>query len=319
MSFGRRPAAALAERLLFLIAILFWVHPTQQDSNLGMWYAAGCAITDYRSSAHGRGRPGGAGRSPHPDHVRAPPLPDRAGQSAGPASPPDWPALGCDDQTVRNTIHAFNQHGVAALTPGSSVPQHTPPAVVTPDHRRLRTLLEQSPRTFGEPTSVWTLKLVAKIACAEGVTPRLVTGETIRTTLAQLDVPWKRATHWMASPHPAYQEKKAPRPTDPVRRTARRLGGRVSRSGLEELRGPAQPVDLNPPRCARPPDQKPPAVRTRIRSRWPATACMCGRPRPTPLLSRYPSLSVRPVLTFSAATAAAGHSRRTASARRQPR
>ena len=119
-------------------------------------------------------------------------------------------ALGCDDQTVRNAIHAFNQHGVAALTPGSSVPHRTPHAVVTPDRRRrLGALLEQSPRTFGESTSVWTLKLVAKIAFAQGITPRLVTAETIRTALAQLGVSWKRAKHWIASPDPAYQEKKS--------------------------------------------------------------------------------------------------------------
>src|SRR5258706_14066934 len=32
--------------------------------------------------------------------------------------------MGCHVQTVRNTIHAFNQDGVAALTRGSTVP-HT--------------------------------------------------------------------------------------------------------------------------------------------------------------------------------------------------
>src|ERR1043166_4275977 len=30
--------------------------------------------------------------------------------------------LSCDDQTVRNAIHAFNAHGLAALTPGSARP-----------------------------------------------------------------------------------------------------------------------------------------------------------------------------------------------------
>jgi Winged helix-turn helix len=38
-------------------------------------------------------------------------------------------ALRCDDQTVRNTIHVFNGHGLAALRPGSSAPHHTPHAV----------------------------------------------------------------------------------------------------------------------------------------------------------------------------------------------
>ncbi len=34
--------------------------------------------------------------------------------------------LHCDDQTVRNAIHAFNARGVAALDPGSTIP-HTVP------------------------------------------------------------------------------------------------------------------------------------------------------------------------------------------------
>jgi winged helix-turn helix protein len=34
--------------------------------------------------------------------------------------------LGCDDQTVRNVISAFNTQGVAVLTRGSSAPRRTP-------------------------------------------------------------------------------------------------------------------------------------------------------------------------------------------------
>jgi hypothetical protein len=120
-------------------------------------------------------------------------------------------ALGCDDQTVRNAIHAFNAHGLAALTPRSSAPQHTPHAVFDPARReQLRALLHQSPRTFGQPTGVWTLDLVAAVAHAEGITPRQVSGETIRNALAQLDVRWKRAKHWITSPDPAYARKKRP-------------------------------------------------------------------------------------------------------------
>jgi transposase len=118
-------------------------------------------------------------------------------------------ALGCDDQTVRNVIHAFNTSGLAVLTPGSSAPLHTPHAVFDPARRdQLRALLHQSPRTFGKPTSVWTLELAAEVAYAEGITPRQVSGETIRSALAQLDVRWKRAKHWISSPDPAYARKK---------------------------------------------------------------------------------------------------------------
>ncbi len=118
--------------------------------------------------------------------------------------------LGCDDQTVRNVIHTFNAHGLAVLTPRSSAPHRTPHAVFTPARREhLRALLHQSPRTFGHPTSVWTLDLVAEVAYAEGITSREVSGETIRNALAQLDVRWKRAKHWITSPDPAYARKKS--------------------------------------------------------------------------------------------------------------
>ncbi len=73
---------------------------------------------------------------------------------------------------------------------------------------QLRDLLHQSPRTFGQPTGVWTLPLAAKVACAEGITPREVSGEAIRLALQQLGVGWKRAKHWITSPDPAYLRKK---------------------------------------------------------------------------------------------------------------
>jgi transposase len=118
-------------------------------------------------------------------------------------------ALGCDDQTVRNAMHAFNTQGLAALLPRSSAPQRTPHAAFDPTRReQLRAVLHQSPRSFGKPTSVWTLPLVAEVAYAKGLTPRLVSGETIRRALACLGVRWKRAKHWITSPDPAYTRKK---------------------------------------------------------------------------------------------------------------
>lgn len=117
--------------------------------------------------------------------------------------------LGCDDQTVRNAITAFNTQGVAAIQPGAPVAHHHPHAVFDPARReRLRDLLHQSPRTFGHPTSVWTLPLAATVAFAEGITPRHVSGETIRLALQHLGVGWKRAKHWITIPDPAYLRKK---------------------------------------------------------------------------------------------------------------
>jgi hypothetical protein len=118
-------------------------------------------------------------------------------------------ALGCDDQTVRNAIQAFNTRGLPALQRRSSAPHQTPHAVFTPARReQLQAMLHQSPRTFGQPRTVWTLALAAEVAAAEGITPRRVSGETIRQALAALRTRWKRAKHWITSPDPAYTRKK---------------------------------------------------------------------------------------------------------------
>ena len=116
--------------------------------------------------------------------------------------------LGCHVQTVRNTIHAFTTDGVAVLRRGSPVPHTVHAAFGTAGAEQLRDLLHRSPRDFGKPTSVWTLDLAADVACAQGVTARRVSGETIRATLARLGVRWRRAKRWITSPDPAYLRKK---------------------------------------------------------------------------------------------------------------
>ena len=113
----------------------------------------------------------------------------------------------CNDQTVRNTIHDFHRRGLAALQPKSSRP-HTTHATFDADGRaRLRALLHQSPRVFGQATSVWTLELAAEVSFAQGLTRRRVSDETIRAAIAQLGVRWKRAKHWITRPDPAYVRK----------------------------------------------------------------------------------------------------------------
>ena len=97
---------------------------------------------------------------------------------------------------------------MSALQPKSSRPHRTQAVFDTGRRERLRTLLHQSPRTFGKPTSVWTLALAAEVSCAQGLTPRQVSGEAIRLALKQLGVCWKRAKHWITSPDPAYLRKK---------------------------------------------------------------------------------------------------------------
>ena len=119
-------------------------------------------------------------------------------------------ALGCDQQTVRNAIHAFNAQGLAALTPGSHTAKTIHRAFDGEEADKLRALLHQSPRSFGKPTSLLTLEVAAEVSFAEGLTPSRVSGETIRATLQRLGVRWKRAKRWITSPDPEYARKKAP-------------------------------------------------------------------------------------------------------------
>jgi transposase len=119
-------------------------------------------------------------------------------------------ALRCDRQTVRTAIHAFHQTGLAALRPGSSRPHTIQAAFGFQTAERLRALLHQSPRTFGKPTSLWTLELAAEVSFDQGLTQERVTGETIRATLVRLGVNWTRAKEWITSPDPAYARKKGP-------------------------------------------------------------------------------------------------------------
>jgi len=117
--------------------------------------------------------------------------------------------LGCTDQTVRNVVQEFEEAGLdACLTRGSSRPQTIHRKIDEVADEQIRALLHQSPRTFGKPTSVWTLELAAEVSCAEGITSEQVCGETIRQAILRLGVRWKRAKEWITSPDPEYARKK---------------------------------------------------------------------------------------------------------------
>lgn len=117
-------------------------------------------------------------------------------------------ALFCDQQTVRNAIHAFNRSGPAALCAGSHHPHQVHKVVEEIDADAFKALLHRPPREFGYETSLWTLDLVAKEVLKLGWTSRLVSGEAIRQTLKKLGINWKRAKHWITSPDRLYFKKK---------------------------------------------------------------------------------------------------------------
>jgi transposase len=117
--------------------------------------------------------------------------------------------LGCNPQTARNAIHAFNEKGLPeALRPGSKHP-HTIYRAFDPEGAKaLGQMLHQDPRKFGKRSSLWTLAMAAEVSFEEGITEERVTGETIRATLARLGVRWERAKRWITSPDPGYARKK---------------------------------------------------------------------------------------------------------------
>jgi transposase len=117
-------------------------------------------------------------------------------------------ALGCAAQTVRDAINAFSAAGLACLRAKPKAPKTVHAAWPKGRDEDLRGLLHQSPRTFGKPTSLWTLGLAARVCHARGWTSRVLSGEAIRLALKRLGVSWKRAKHWLTSPDPAYARKK---------------------------------------------------------------------------------------------------------------
>jgi len=116
--------------------------------------------------------------------------------------------LGCPSQTVRNTIRAFNERGLAALQERSHRNHTMHTSFDDAGLERLQALAHRSPRDFGYPTSIWTLELLADESVHQGITAHRVTDETIRQAIPRLGSSWKRAKHWITSPDPAYHRKK---------------------------------------------------------------------------------------------------------------
>ena len=118
--------------------------------------------------------------------------------------------LGCTAPTVRNALHAFAREGLDCLQEKSSRPHSAHPFLDARHAGPLKDLLHQSPRSFGQPTSLWTLSRVAQVCHQRGWTPRVLSIESIRHAVERLGVSWQRAKHWITSPDPAYARKKKP-------------------------------------------------------------------------------------------------------------
>lgn len=116
--------------------------------------------------------------------------------------------LGCASQTVRNTIKAFNDRGLAALQERSRRNHTIHTTFDAAALTQLQALAHRNPREFGHATSLWTLDLLAEESAQQGITAQRVSDETIRQAILRLGTSWKRAKHWITSPDPAYARKK---------------------------------------------------------------------------------------------------------------
>lgn len=116
--------------------------------------------------------------------------------------------LGCASQTVRNTIRAFTDRGLADLQQGSHRNHTIRSSFDACGLEQLEALAHRSPRDFGHPTSIWTLELLATESARQGLTLQRMSDETIRCAITRLGVSWKRAKRWITSPDPEYARKK---------------------------------------------------------------------------------------------------------------
>lgn len=117
-------------------------------------------------------------------------------------------SLECSSQSVRNAIRAFNQSGLDALAQGPSRPRTFHPAFPGEAAEQLREMVEHSPRHFGKNRGSWTLELLAQTSFERGLTPRLVTGETVRATLVKLGIHWKQTKRRTMDPKPQPKRRK---------------------------------------------------------------------------------------------------------------
>ena len=108
--------------------------------------------------------------------------------------------LRCSDQCVRDTLHAFEGEGVRCLQEKSRA-RHRPQATFDAAGREwLKSVIRQSPRSFGYDSSLWTLELLAELVYQQGYSERQVAPETIGRALAREGIAWKRARKHINSP-----------------------------------------------------------------------------------------------------------------------
>jgi transposase len=117
--------------------------------------------------------------------------------------------VGQSPQMVRHVIHLFNQTGVGCLVKGSRRPKSAAPVLDQGACEAIGALVHRSPRDLGQTSSLWCLELLAQVAWEQGLTPRLLSPDTLGRALKRIGVSWKRAKGWITSPDTGYERKKS--------------------------------------------------------------------------------------------------------------
>ncbi len=116
--------------------------------------------------------------------------------------------VGYHHESVRLVLKRFDEEGIKVLEKTKKGPKTTTKAISQSNAKKLKEVLRRSPREFKKDSSLWTLELLAEVSYEEGFSTRKVSYETIRTTLKELGVNWKRAKRWIISSDPQYARKK---------------------------------------------------------------------------------------------------------------
>jgi hypothetical protein len=82
----------------------------------------------------------------------------------------------------------------------SSRPKSVAPVLDEAKREWLRAIVHESPHSFGQYPSLWTLRLLAEICFEQGVTSRALSSESMRHAFKRMGVAWRRAKRWITSP-----------------------------------------------------------------------------------------------------------------------
>ena len=115
-------------------------------------------------------------------------------------------ALALHAETVRDVIQAFNEGGIAAITPeprsGGRPPGYTEKVAEAAED-----LVRQEPPAQ-EGRATWTLHALAKAIASRFEHLDEVSHEAVRRLLKQRDIAYRQAKSWLTSPDPRYELRK---------------------------------------------------------------------------------------------------------------